>query len=569
MAEKWSIIPSDGHSVSSQLYEFQFRPISVLDRALLTVAYLIMLTYFASSFSKLRGVKSRFGLFVTAWAQIAASMTSSLTVCAIFKIDLSRIPYYAYPLVLLAISFENSFRLINAVVATPADHTISHRIGDAFGETAHVAVASRAQNLLILLGLSRITFPGVSAFCTFAIIAIVFDFFYLSTFFLSVLSVDVQRTELRDALEKAYSVKAWSTAATQIRQSWPEALFRGKTALSTRIAGTIVMLGFVFIAEWHFLEDGNVLRTLIRAINSRVRSPQQAATPRSSRLVDIHQARSPTSWLRLQDHETAREVINVIKPSAHSYVARVFEPVVLVLRGSDRVPHGRAPLFLPAVYDFMHHELPRFVVVVLVAVALVRLFMNYLLWDEMAEAKGDDESPDAQPLLNIKSLNAGHMLDIVMMAGSSNGYLVSAGLDRNIQVWNVRSGCRSRVTSDPRSLGRDPFPVIAMAINRGSTWLALLTTQKVLLWNLSEKTWGPSMGVDMDGHKPPLLFFDPTRDNPLPVVIIVRRNGTMAELDFAAGECTDYAICKSPLICAVPIEEKRKLPIIIHSTSHA
>lgn len=554
MADRYTIIPADGRITSNQLYEFQFRPVSTQDSALLVVAYSFMMVYFLLSLSKLRALKSRVGLIVTMLTQILASMVSSLTVCALLKIDLSKIPYAAYPLVVLAISMENSFRLINAVIMTSPNHSTSHRIGEAFGETAHVAVASRAQNLLLLWALSKITFPGVSAFCTFAAIAIVFDFFYLSTFFLSVLSIDVQRTELSDALDKAVATsnqKSSSCRGIQGRQTWSDAVLQGKIALSTRIAGTIVMVGFVLMAQWHFLESEGVLTMLSRVLNLS-RKPSEPG----SLLIPIHQARSPTSWLRLQDHETAREVINIVKPWAHSYVARVYDPLVFVVKGADREPPRSEALFLPAVYDFVHHELHRFVVIVLVCMGLVWLFMNYLLWDELAEAKRDHEE-DEEPLLSIKSLGDGHLLDIAMMKACPDGHLVSAGLDRIIQVWDIRTGSRSRVVSDPEHPAEDPFPILAMATSYDSNWLALLSPRKVLLWNLWERKWAKSIEVDMVGHKSECFFFaDEKRGTALPSLVIVRRNGTMLDVQFEEEEVSGHIVCKTPLICAAPMKEK-------------
>jgi hypothetical protein len=252
-------------------------------------------------------------------------------------------------------SLENIFRLINAVILNSSEEHTSNRIGIAFGDTAHIALASTVQNVLILSGLSRIVSPGVAAFCIFATVAIVLDFFFLSTFFLSVLSVDVRRTELSDALAKASSKSiSRKVSDTRNRTTWLEQLLHGKIALSTRIAGTIVMVGFVLIAQWHFFDEENVLGMLLR----QHRTPQTAPGPGSTKgalLGEVHQARSPTSWLRLQDHETAREVINIIKPSAHSYVARVFEPVVFVMKDSDRMPHAKEPSLLPAInlYDLL------------------------------------------------------------------------------------------------------------------------------------------------------------------------------------------------------------------------
>ncbi|KAK2602043.1 hypothetical protein N8I77_008614 [Diaporthe amygdali] len=553
MADKWDVFPGDGVSAGSQLFEFQFRPISIQDAILLSLAYLLTTSYFLLSLSKIRAVKSKLGLIVTVVAQIIMSIVSSLTVCALFRIDLSRIPRAAYPLVLMAMSLENIFRLINAVILTPSDHNTSSRIGYAFGETGHVALASVAQNLLILWGLARVVSSGVSAFCTFAAIAILFDFFYLSTFFLSVLSVDVRRTELGDALEKASIRNNRMAPDGPPRQSIVDAILQGRIALSTRIAGTVVMLGFVLAAQWHFLQSGNArspagfLRHFWRTNNVEDSPPY----------AQIHQARSPKSWLRLQDHETAKEVINVIKPWAHSYVARVHDPVIFVLKGANRNPPKGARWFPDAIYDFMHHQLTPFIVTVLVLVALVRLLMNYLLWDEMVDVRGEDEADD-EPLVSIKNLANGHQLDIARLLVAPDSHVVSAGLDRKIRVWDLQYDFASHDLDRPESPMDNPFPIQAMAVDNSSNWLAILSTYRVLLWSITKQEWGPSAPIDMYGHKPEAFFFGSAGNSSLRSIVIVRRNGTMTELLPGAPDSSEYLICKSPLICAVTIAEKGK-----------
>ncbi|KAK1783612.1 sterol-sensing domain of SREBP cleavage-activation-domain-containing protein [Copromyces sp. CBS 386.78] len=549
--DKWTVIPYDGKSMASQLYEFQFRPMSWPDWFLLTTAYSLTLFYLLLSLSKLRAVKSRFGLMVTILAQIAASIGSSFTVCAVFKIDLSRVPYYAYPLVVLAISMENSFRLINAVIMTSSSISISDRIGEAFGQTAYVAVANRLQNLAILLGLSRITFPGVAAFCTFAAVAIVFDFLYLATFFLAVLSVDVRQRELYE-LEKASVRKTNAVYETTLLDRIRRIRHSGVT-ISTRVAGTIVILGFILLAQSHYaLESGSQWLNWIFTRSWRVAKP---LISKSSLLVDIHQARSPTSWLRLQDHETAREVINVVKPWAHSYVARVYEPLIFVAKGADRIPHSREPMFLPAVYDFIHNEIPRFVVFMLTLVALLLLLTNYLVHGNDKHA-GDPDHPDNEPLLSMRSLSHGHDLDVVKMAVSPGNKLVSVGLDRNIQIWDVPLNSRTRVMSDSETPLENPFPVLAMAIDDDSKCLALLTWQRVLLWDTDEQQWGLSLEVDLGGHKPESVFFNYAKKAlDSPSLVIVRKNGTMFELDLGDGASKEFTICKTPFAMALPFAE--------------
>lgn len=555
-ADKWDVFPSDARSIGSQLYEFQFRPISVQDTVLLSLAYILTAAYFILSLSKIRAVKSKLGLIITVVAQIAMSIISSLTICAILRIDLSRIPRAAYPLVLMAMSLENVFRLINAVILTPSDHSTSSRIGQAFGETGHISLASVVQNLLILWGLSKVVSSGVSAFCTFAAIAILFDFFYLSTFFLSVLSVDVRRTELSDALEKAAIRHNRPHFDQQNRQSLFDAILQGRIALSTRIAGTIVMLGFVIMAQWHFFDSAYSSRgpmRLFRFLRNRSDSTSSAAVF----YEQLHQARSPKSWLRLQDHETAKEVINVIKPWAHSYIARVYDPVIFVLKGADRSPPGNTRWFPDAVYDFAHHQLGLLIVTIVMLLASVYLLMNYLLWDEMAEVRGYDDDED-EPLITIKNLEHGHELDVAKLLVAPDSQLISVGLDRKIRVWNLRYDFASYMLERPKNMMDNPFPILAMAVDNKSNWLAILATYRVLLWNIAEQKWGPSAAVDLYGQKPEAFFFGSTKKRAMKSVVIVRRNGTMVEVWPDMPESTEYIICKSQVTCVVSIAERGK-----------
>lgn len=549
----WDVYPSDGRISSSRLYEFQFRPISLEDTVTLALGYGLAIGYFLMSLSKMRAVKSKIGLMTTVVTQIIITIMSSFTVCAVFNVDLSRIPSAAYPLVILAVSLENIFRLINAVLITPSEDSTSSRIGEAFGETAPVSLASSVQNIAILAILSRWVSPGVAGFCTFLAVAIFFDVFYMSTFFLSVLSVDVRRTELSDTLAKA-ALRSQHHHATDPngRRPWFEQIFQGKTALSTRIAGTFVMIGFVLVAQWHFFDQEMLVDSPIGLFGDL----DSANATKSTMLEGINQARSPTSWLRLQDHETAQELINIIKPKAHSYVAQVYEPLVFVKKGSDRKPRSKEPALLPAAYDFINHEMTQFTVIVILVVAVLRLFISYLLWEDEGSREGEWDDDDT-PLLSVKTFPEGHSLDIAMIATSSDGHLVSVGLDRSIRVWDVRSGTNYALSEGGSVASSMLFPVLAIAIDDESRWLALLSRYRVAFFNLSERTWGASVPVDLGGYRPEAAFFSPTTSNLPPLFIIVRKNGTLIEFNVEQGEgSADFVICPSPLVCAEPVVNK-------------
>ncbi|KAL1842698.1 hypothetical protein VTJ49DRAFT_4477 [Mycothermus thermophilus] len=556
---KWQVIPPDGKAASSHLYRVQFRPMSWFDMALLTLAYSLIILNLLLRLSKLQAVKSRFGLMVTILVQIAAAIISSFSVCAVMGIDLSRVPYYAYPLVVLAISMENSFRLINAVVMTSSAISNSDRIGEAFGSTAHIAVASHVQNSLVLYTLSRMTSTGISAFCTFAAIAILFDFFYLATFFLSVLSVDMRQRELWE-LERASLRRSKRGLAEAPVQSWMDGLFPtriGETATPTRIAGTIVVLSFVLIAQAYYSPAGGgwwLSQTfdLFRAV------PKM---PKSAVLAGINQARSPDSWLSIQDHETAREIIQVIKPGAHSFVARVYNPIIFVLKGADRtldMPES----FLPSGMHTFLDQLPRFAAWLLLMLAALRQFTNHLIKDRFQD-NDLSGSPDGSSLLSVRSLSKGHTLDVAMLTASPDGHLVSVGLDRAIQVWNVPSRTRTRVLSDPEVPLENPFPVLSMALDDKAAWLALVTWQRVFLWSVERDEWAGTRDVDLGGHRPEAVFFATKGPAVAPSLVLVRRNGVGLEIEIETEGARDFVICKTPLICAVSFAEK------CHSQPHA
>lgn len=551
VSNEWDIYQTDGQALDGQLYEFQFRPISVHDSISLALAYGLTIGYFFISLSKLRAVKSKVGLMVTVVSQVAFSVMSSFTICAVLNMDLSRIPRAAYPLAILSMSLENVFRLINAVILTPAEDSTSSRIGHAWGKTAPIALASTAQNVFILLGLSRLVSPGVSAFCIFATIAIVFDFFYLSTFFLSVLSVDVRRLELSEALDKAATEQTRASNSTsRERVNIVDRVLQGKMALSTRIAGTVVTIGFVLIAQWHFFDDEPFLQIFWRLWRRRDTFAYQSQGRRSS-LQDLHQARSPTSWLRMQDHETAEEVIKIIRPSAYSYVAHVYDPVVLVLKNSDRTPRGTQFSILPAAHDFINHQLSRFVVIIIVVIAAIRLLTNFLLLDEeehsALQARNEAESGS---ILSVKSLAGGHALDIAMLCRSSDGHVVSVGLDRLIRVWNIRNN-RSYVVVDGRQGKRDIFPVLAIEIDDLCDWLVIVSTSRVSFWSLRKRQWAEAVEIESQCRRVETTFLSSRRTSESPVLIIVWRDGTVTDTTRGPrGQTIEFTISPTPLVSA-------------------
>lgn len=555
---RWRLYPEDGRSLASTLYEFRFQPLSWKDDLFLALVYTGITIYFIYNLARFRALKSKIGLVSAVVAQIGVSIMSSFTICAIFKIDLSKLPRALYPIVVLAVGVENAFRAINAVIMTPSANPTPARIGEALGQTGHIALAGYAQNIAIIWAVSQFASPSVQALCTFAAIALTFDFFYLLTFFIAVLSIDVRRLELSDSLTRmSIRTSGYSSNKSHSRKTWWDSLLRGDAPVSTRVAGTVVMVSFIIIAQWHFFDE-SFSQTAFRFFRHMKSEPALEGSA-SLLSVDVHQARTPTAWLRMQDHETAHEVINIIKPNAHSYIARVYDPLVFVLEGSDRTPtnFGVRP-FLPAVYDFARHQSTPFLFVILFTVTGVSLLMNYLLWDDSPETE-TEERPEDDPILSAKTMNTGHVLDVVLLTASGEGVIASVGLDRRIRIWDVRRGGMSYIVGDPDS-DIDPFPVLAMTIDSDSNWLALLSKDTVYLWNIPERRWGPQKGVEIKFKAPAAFFFGYSHTELINPIVLVRHSGLMTELHMESGEQIELQICKTPLVSVLPHAEPALTP---------
>ncbi|KAJ2898196.1 uncharacterized protein MKZ38_004122 [Zalerion maritima] len=549
---KWDIYPPEGHGMQSRLYEFRFLPLSAKDRIVLATAYIFIITYVIWTLSKLRAVRSKSGLVVAILVQIVFSVISSFTVCAVLEIDLSRVPHAAYPFVMLALGLEHIFRLINAVIATHPDDPTASRISYAYGETAFVSIISCIQNTLFLLGLSLLVRPPVAAFCIFTAIAIPIDFFFLSTFFLAVLSVDVRRNELCDSLAKESMSRRGCVPDAQKSPSPVENLLQGRVAFSTRTAGTIVVFISIMVAQWHFL-DLEVMSSVWKLFVSMVKRADKQFQPGSKLLLDIHQARSPTSWLRLQDHQTTEELIQVVKPESHSFVALVYDPLVFVMKGSNRIPPQYPSTTVPpAVADFIHHQLGAFFATLVVLLFAMRYLVRILLVDD-PESAGVDANGDGSPLV-ITTLNHGHLLDVVRLTPVRDGKLVSVALDRQIRVWDLRTGLGSYAVQDPDSPRPVPCPVLGMAADRDSNWLAIVSPTRVDLWNLREARWGPWMSTDMRGSKAELVFFAPDPEALIEPICVLRKDGVLMELRVEEG------VTQSTEICKIPISSAQLLP---------
>jgi hypothetical protein len=326
------------------------------------------------------------------------------------------------------------FRLINAILAYPPTMATDLRIANALGDVGPLSIATAAQNLIILWLLSTIVSPGVKAFCAYAIIATLFDSFFLLTFFVAVLNVDIRRLELQDSIARSnQATQNKRTSPTQ--RTWFDALMHGRVPFSTRMAGSAVTTTFILSLNYHFFERKETVMKLRHLLGFVVgRSDDDLTEYESFSSPPMNATLTPGEWIRMQDFDTAREVMRLVKPGAHNLVIRIFSPLIVVLSGADRtgVPQGMDAV-ASALRGFALHHFYPFAVVVVFVVAFVAVLMNFLLWNETPDASAE-AAERAEDGLSALHIELPHRLDIIRMTGSPKGHFATIGLDRSIAV---------------------------------------------------------------------------------------------------------------------------------------
>lgn len=502
-----TLFPSNGHVLRQRTYEFSFTPLSVSEHVALTFAYSFMAIYVLVSLRRMRAFHSRFGLVVTAITQMTCSILASFTICGILKINLSMIPQNAYPFVVLVLGVENMFRLINAVVAYPPTMATELRIANALGDIGPISVAAAAQNLTILATLSTVVSPGVAAFCAFAAIATLFDTFFLLTFFVAVLNVDIRRLELQDALAARHGQTRHRRRQSPVHHTWFDALVQGRLPFSTRMAGTAVTTTFVLSLNYHFFEHRESATTLRHLLDLVRGGPPSVADLDTFAPPPINATLTPGEWMRMQDFDTAKEVMRLAKPGADAFIIRLFAPLVIVLEGADRTGvSGARAQWSHALRSFAIHHFYPVAVAVVFAVAFVAVLMNFLLYNDAGDEDNDLALNELEDSLSVHTVELPHKLDVVRLASSPGGHFITAALDRTLAVSTLDQVHQTHHTmAIPESiLARIGWPIRHLAIDENGEWIAChCADDQVVGYNCST---GSVASVQYPDDHPALIF---------------------------------------------------------------
>lgn len=444
----------------------------------------------------------------------------------------------------------SSLRLVHAILQTAPERSTADRIGDALGTVGFLSVLEMAQNLLILRILYAFLNPGLSVFCAFAGLCVILDLFYHFTFFVPCLCVGLRRTDLGELLdnnEHARDVINDGIAAFPFKAGGRETFLEASTHISagpfssSRLLGIGLIIGFALLLNQHFTSGTHISRcTSLGSWAGRTGGISLAPSSQS--------AKATASWLQLQDQGLVRDLVNIIKPESHVMTIRMHEPHVLVKQGANRHSTGE-------VSEFRGHTsiLFAFGLLLIVVAAWRKYFASDASEDEALGVTASD-------LLSVRSPAGHHGLDVLFLATSPQGLIVSVGLDHRVRVWDMRKSPASSTSDEIPPIHNDEvlWPISAVAVNGRDRAVAILTSSgKLYLWDVESRSFHSSLSIGGPIKKRPCAFFFPRnfsqKKGVASTLLLIGSDGILTEIFIEQRLMNRHKICSGPALSSEPV----------------
>lgn len=473
----------------------------------LYLAYGIFFVYVSWSMKRMKGVHTRIGLTFTALFEIAASTITSLSVCALMRFKVNMVPWSLLPVVIIFVGAENMFNLVDAVTKTSVTLSVKERVAEGLSRAGTSNTLKVVSYNAVLGVIAYFSAGAIRQFCTFAVVVLVAHWFLAHTFFLAVLSIDIQRLELDELLRQNPSLTP--AVATSQRDStpptstpwWQRITYLTKELLKSRATKNISLLLLLAItATLYFMT-----RPSIRD-QPEIGIVFPPAFPRFSVQPDRHKIEDP-AW----------RIWKVLNPEEDPLVhLRIEVPTIVAFRPDVDV--GQVPRYhLGPSSPWLGFIVWLLKILVLPMVAtLIPLYglLLYLLKDaELLEAQRNRAGEDATVAstastlfdhVSFSTLPRSFATDIELLVTSGNGRVHAAvGLQNELSIWRPDEKEPICIDTDsilmriPTTPSAQPS-ISALAIDGEGDLIAFGTSTGVIYA-------GPFNGTETKFHQPLVL----------------------------------------------------------------
>ncbi|OBZ75671.1 Sterol regulatory element-binding protein cleavage-activating protein [Grifola frondosa] len=472
-------------------------------------AYLAFSIYCFRSFRRMDVVHSRLGLAFTGLVEILVSTITSVSVCALVGFRVTMVPWELFPIIVVFIGVENMLSIVDAVVKTSITLTVKERVAQGLSR-AGTSNTLKVVSYNTVLGIIAFFSTGaIRQFCAFSIVVLVAHWFLVHTFFVTVVSIDIQRLELDELLQQNASLAPAIPGARKSTAPTPETKF-GKAMFSMQN----VLRGRA---------PKNISLFLLLAITATLYYATYPHSARSKEDIRIPLPRNPLAQLHkasVNDRESpAFRIWQILNPLDDPLVhVRVESPTILVLSDADDATVGQQPA---TISDKAHRPrwsrwwgrtlrrvgwLLKIVVAPMTATTMLLYgLLLYLLKDaELLEAQrhcSEPESPSAEEPPSIEgkisftTLPRAFATDVDLIASSKDGRTIATvGVQNELVIWRTegRSYVATVVDASGVLLGSASTPsaattLTAIAINDRGTMCAAGTGSGIIAaWSIGK-----------------------------------------------------------------------------------
>jgi hypothetical protein len=313
-------------------------------------------------------------------------------------------------------------------------------------------------------------------------------------------------------------------------------MVRGRLPISARVASLVVPICFILVLNAHFSNFEGIWQLVRRAHSWAGQTLKPADNHTSFIAPPINQARTPQGWLQRQDYKAAQEVINFVKPNAQRLVARVFDPLVIVIKGSNRSSSPSVAQTVAIWREILGRHIYAFLIALSLLLGVVTLVMHYLLWNEWPDGG------ESRPSITTKILPVAHGLDVYKLVGSNKAHMLSIAWDRSVVLYrfNLNAQCYTTlIIHNNVDSSYYCWPISCAAIDDTGTCIALAdTTGSVVLHNVVERR--ESKRVTVQPWEKPVIFsmFRVSRTTPATSLIAVLPGGLLSIINVRSAEIT-------------------------------
>ncbi|KAF5379901.1 hypothetical protein D9757_007182 [Collybiopsis confluens] len=418
----------------------------------LYLSYASFFAYVFWSMRQMKSVHSRVGIAFTALVEIVVSTITSLSVCALVGFRVTMVPWELLPIVIVFVGAENMFNLVDAVGRTSVTLTVKRRIAEGLSR-AGTSNTLKVVSYNAILGVIAVVAVGsIRQFCVFAIVVLVAHWFLAHTFFMAVLSIDMQRLELEELLRQDSGLAPPLSSTVEkvpakSTSTWRNSVLLARKMLSGRATKNLSLVLLLTITATLYYA------TMPSNPSADISTPTQAA-PRGALFRHSETAAASP----IEDMTVDSRIWKLLNPNDAPLHLQVEAPTFLTFRpNAENIDHhhsaeARSHRSLLRTLRLISWLLKIMVLPIAATTFLLWLLCLYLLKDsELLDSQQNRPGPESSPLpkedpsaleqhVSFSTLPRAFSSDVELIATSSDGRVaVSAGLHNEVIIWRTDS----------------------------------------------------------------------------------------------------------------------------------